>query len=51
VNGCARSHRGIANGANGDGWAKTNDVVSESENESESGASVSADDAKDERRM
>jgi len=51
ANGCAKSHRGIANGANDDGWAKTNDVVNESENESESVASASADDAKDARGM
>jgi hypothetical protein len=52
VNGYAKSRHGIANGANGGGWAKPSDAVSEKGNESESAVSATATavDAKDKER-
>jgi hypothetical protein len=52
-NGCAKSHRGIANGANDGGWANLSDAVSGNQNESESAANANANavDAKDVGRM
>jgi hypothetical protein len=53
VNGCAKSHHGIANGANDGDWANLSDAVSGKQNESESvvTANANAVDAKDVGRI